>query len=396
VALCKTNPRPADLQHDSGSAGVQHACVVGGGLAGLARSIAVASRGVRVDLFDRSHTLPTASAFVEVVPNMLRDLVPLGVADDCVKAGFAYQGLDVIDRQGRLVLEIQTPRLAGMRYPAALGIEHDELLRILDRRARACGVQMHRGADVAAIEQRGGRAALQLVSGAELLTDLVIVAAGAGSSVGTPHFPHAGNPPDPSDVAQVWWYALVHRPRALQRPKVFVGSAGRKVMVVPIRGDLAGVALIEPARPGNGVSLGLPAAHVRTALLRFPDMVQELARQLDDDTPVARRPVFSALLPEPWHQEQIIAVGNAAHSMPPHFGQAGAQALEDACVLSDLLVYARGACEVARAFTARRFGRASQVHDIAVTAARWDLAPESATDLQELSRRLFRLVVEPA
>lgn len=398
MALCQTDPRPADLQRSSPStaAAVQHACVVGGGLAGLACSIAVASRGVRVDLFDQAHALPTAPAFVEIVPNMLRDLVPLGVADDCVRAGFAYQGLDVIDRQGRLRLEIPTPPLAGMRYPAALGIEHDALLRILDRRAQACGVQMHRGAEVAGMEPRGEAAALRLVSGAEVPTELVILAAGAGSQLRTDLFPHAVDLPDLTDIAQVWWYALVRRPLALQRATVFVGSAGHKVMVVPVRGDLAGIALIEPARRCDSVSATLPAAHVRTALLQFPGLVQELARQLHDDTPVARRPVYSAFLPEPWHHGQVIVVGNAAHSMPPHFGQAGAQALEDASVLADLLVRARDAFEVAQSFTARRYLRARQIHEIAATAARWDLEPESATDLAELSERLSRLVAEPA
>lgn len=398
MALCQTDPQPADLQRSSPStaAAVQHACVVGGGLAGLACSIAVASRGVRVDLFDQAHSLPSASAFVEIVPNMLRDLVALGVGDDCVRAGFAYQGLDVVDRQGRLRLEIPTPRLAGMRYPAALGIEHDVLLRILDRRAQACGVRMHRGAVVTGLEQRGETAAIRLVSGADVPTELVILAAGAGSALRATHFPHAVDLPDLTDIAQVWWYALVRRPLALQRATVFVGSAGRKVMVVPVRGDLAGIALIEPEQHGDSVVPTLPAAHLRTALLQFPSLVQELARQLQDDTPVARRPVYSALLPEPWHHGQVIVVGNAAHSMPPHFGQAGAQALEDASVLSDLLASARHASELAQAFTARRCLRARQIHDIAATAARWDLEPESATDLGELSERLSRLVAEPA
>lgn len=396
MALCQTDPRPAGSQQGSRAAAVQHACVVGGGLAGLACSIAVASRGVRVDLFDQAHTLPTVPAFVEIVPNMLRDLVPLGVADDCVRAGFAYQGLDVIDRQGRLRLEIPTPRLAGIRYPAALGIEHDELLRILDRRALACGVRMHRGAAVAGMEQFGDAAALRLVSGAAVPTEMVILAAGAGSQLRTSLFPHAVDRPDLTDIAQVWWYALVRRPLALQRATVFVGGAGHKVMVVPVRGDLAGIALIEPARHVDSVASAPPAAYLRKALRQFPGQVQELARQLHDDTPVARRPVYSALLPEPWHHGQVVVVGNAAHSMPPHFGQAGAQALEDAWVLSDLLGSARVGADLAQAFTARRFPRARQIHEIAATAARWDLEPESATDLAELSERLSRLVAEPA
>jgi 2-polyprenyl-6-methoxyphenol hydroxylase-like FAD-dependent oxidoreductase len=102
------------------------------------------------------------------------------------------------------------------------------------------------------------------------------------------------------------------------------------------------------------------------------------------------------LLPQPWHHEQVIVVGNAAHSMPPHFGQAGAQALEDARVLSDLLTSTREGAELAQSFTARRFPRARQIHEIVATAARWDLEPETTTNLGELSERLSCLVAAPA
>lgn len=388
----------AATQKGSGAAtpAVRRACVVGGGLAGLACSLAAAMRGLRVDLFDQAPALPSAPAFVEIVPNMLRDLVSLGIADDCVRAGFAFNGLDVIDRQGRLRLEIATPRLAGLRYPAALGIEHDELLRILERGALARGVRLHRGCEVAGFERRGELAVLRLGSGEEVSTELVILAAGAGSPLRTALFPHAGGTHDPDDISQVWWYTLAPRPLALQRATVFVGGAGRKVVMVPVRGDLAGLALMQPIQEANAAASASPAAHLRKCLLQFPPQVKAVAHQLRDDTPVARRPVVSALLPEPWHHEQVIAVGNAAHAMPPHFGQAAAQALEDACVLSELLASQRSGTELAQCFTARRYPRARQVHAIVSTAARWDLEPESTTDLRELSERLLRLVAEPA
>jgi hypothetical protein len=61
-----------------------------------------------------------------------------------------------------------------------------------------------------------------------------------------------------------------------------------------------------------------------------------------------------------------------------------------------LLTHARNAPELAHGFTARRFPRARQVHEMTTTAARWDLEPESTTDLRELSERLSRLVAQPA
>jgi 2-polyprenyl-6-methoxyphenol hydroxylase-like FAD-dependent oxidoreductase len=398
VAVCQTSARSAAAQQGSHATApaVRHACVVGGGLAGLACSIAAAACGVRVDLFDQASALPAKPAFIDVVPNMLRDLVGLGVADECVRAGFPYHGLDVIDRQGRLRLEVPTPRLAGMRYPAALGIEHDELLRILDRCARSHGVRMHPGTEIVGMERRGELAVLRLSSGEAVATELVVLAAGVEAPLRTALFAHAVGRPHLDAVRQVSSYTLVPRPLALQRATLFVGVAGRKVMLVPVRGDLAGVALMEPVQEADNTASSKPAEHLRKALMQFPAQVQDVARQLRDDTAIARRIVCGALLHEPWHHEQVIAVGNAAHAMPPHFGQAGAQALEDAAVLAELLICASSATELAHGFTARRFPRARQVHEIATTAARWELEPESSTDLRELSARLSRLVAEPA
>jgi 2-polyprenyl-6-methoxyphenol hydroxylase-like FAD-dependent oxidoreductase len=313
-----------------------------------------------------------------------------------VKAGFAYRGLDVIDRQGRLRLEIAMPRLAGLRYPAALGIEHDEFLRILERIARARGVRLHRASEVVKQERRGHLAVLHLASGETVSCDLVVLASGSRSPLRNAWFRHAGATRDTGDAGQLWWHALVPRPLALHRASLYVGGAGCRVMLVPVRTDLAGLAFVEPFQSANENSGVSACAHLREALQEFPPEVQAVARQLHDDTPVTLRPVYSALLPEPWHHEQVIAVGNAAHAMPPHFGQAAAQAVEDAGVLFELLASPCDGAELARRFTARRFPRARQVHEIASTAARWDLEPESSTDLRELSERLSRLVAEPA
>jgi 2-polyprenyl-6-methoxyphenol hydroxylase-like FAD-dependent oxidoreductase len=80
---------------------VQRVCVIGAGLAGLACAVAAAGRGLHVQVFDDADQQTTWRGHVEVVPNMLRDLVALGVGDACVRAGFPFHGVDVL-RTGRL------------------------------------------------------------------------------------------------------------------------------------------------------------------------------------------------------------------------------------------------------------------------------------------------------
>ena len=132
------------------------ACVIGAGLAGLCCALAAASRGLRVQLFDEAAQPRAQPAHIEVVPNMLRDLVAFGVAEECVRAGFPYRGIDVIDRNGRHLHELATARLAGPRFPAALGIRHAELHRVLEQAAISRGVVLSSAARVQAVREVAG------------------------------------------------------------------------------------------------------------------------------------------------------------------------------------------------------------------------------------------------
>jgi 2-polyprenyl-6-methoxyphenol hydroxylase-like FAD-dependent oxidoreductase len=365
-------------------------CVVGAGLAGLACALAAASRGLQVQVFEEASQPHSASAHIEVVPNMLRGLVALGVGDDCVRAGFAYHGIDVLDRQGRHLHALPTERLAGARFPAALGIRHADLHQLLERAAIDRGAVVRRGSRVQAVHQRGDAATVELADGESAAADLVLLAAGAGSALRTACFPDA----QPASVLdQAWWYAALPRPVDLDRPLVAFGNGGQRAVLVPVRPDLAGIALIGPPPAQRTLS---PAGHLREALASFAPRVRKLASHFGEGTPVVLRTARSGLLDLPWHHGAVLAVGECAHALPPHFGQAAAQAIEDAQVLADLLGHAPDRANLQQAFQQRRAARVRQVHDMTTTAAHWDLRPQGDADLSQLMGRLMRTVAEPA
>lgn len=369
---------------------IARVCVIGAGLAGLACAQAAASRGVQVQVFDDAPQVCAVPAHIEVVPNMLRELVALGVGDDCVRAGFPFHGIDVIDRQGRRLYELPTQHLAGPRFPAALGIRHADLHRVLEHAALARGAQLRRGVRVQGVDDPEGRARVILVNGEAIEADLVVLAAGASSELRTALFPHARVV---VELGQAWWYALLRRPVDLDRPLIAFGSVGRRAVIVPVGHDAAGVALTEPMAADLRSE---PGERMRAALSSFAPAVRQLGAQLEPGMPVVLRPARSALLEPPWHRGAVLAVGDAAHAFPPHFGQAAAQAIEDARVLADLLEAEPPRSALLEAFERRRTARVRQVHDIACTAARWDLQPDGTTDLSQLMDRLMRTVAQPA
>jgi 2-polyprenyl-6-methoxyphenol hydroxylase-like FAD-dependent oxidoreductase len=188
-----------------------------------------------------------------------------------------------------------------------------------------------------------------------------------------------------TDLGYDWTCALLPRPRGLDRSMVVVDQGGQRAFVTPVSAATIGIALTH-ANGRGPMRDGAP----------LPAVLEPLLARLDGRTPQVLRPMLCSLLPRPWHDGNLLCVGECAHALPPHFGQSAAQAFEDAVVLKDLLSQGLAPAALAQRFTERRFDRASQVFELVSQAARSQLSPNAGTDLRDLSHRLSDLVAAPA
>ena len=96
----------------------------------------------------------------------------------------------------------------------------------------------------------------------------------------------------------------------------------------------------------------------------------------------------------PWNRGRVVVIGDAAHACPPTLAQGGAQALEDAQVLTELLL-GRDAVDDALwdSFMARRFARASAVVEASLQLGQWLLDGERG-DVPGLMHRVTELVAQ--
>lgn len=354
--------------------------VVGAGLSGLACALAAARAGARVEILEAQAGVPVMPMHVNVVPGMLRGLAVLGVADAVVRRGFPYHCTQVVGADGRVSFELVGSRLAGKRLPAMLGIGYDQLMAVLLDAARDAGVALHLGRPWDGIA--GGEAH---ASGG---SDLIVLATGAGQAMTRRLFPHA---PERAGITQRWWRAVVPRPAGLLDALLVFGHDGDKAGAIPMDMTHAGVFLLQR---DDGSALPPPAERascLRAALSRCRGLLREMAGLLDDTCPVVVEPVRHACMDSPWHNGRLVAVGDAVHLLTPQFGQNGTQAIEDAVVLKDLLEQGIARDELPAAFTRRRAHRVREAHAICLQAARWDLRPSAATDLQALWTRLGQL-----
>lgn len=78
-----------------------------------------------------------------------------------------------------------------------------------------------------------------------------------------------------------------------------------------------------------------------------------------------------------WHQGRVVLIGDAAHAAPPHMGEGGSMAMEDAVVLAEVLRDAPTVEAALDQYERRRRPRADWVQEQSRIAAKaWVLPPE--------------------
>jgi 2-polyprenyl-6-methoxyphenol hydroxylase-like FAD-dependent oxidoreductase len=362
----------------------QSIIVAGAGMAGLACALACARAGAHVTVFESLASAPALAAYVDVRPNMLRDLSRLGVAGECVRRGFVYNGLSLVNEAGEEVVRIPTPRLAGDQLPPALGISHDDFLRVLAKQATAVGVEFRRGTHVQQIEPETGKV---LTDGGEWAqADLVVLAVGADSPLAMSVF---GAPGD-SSVRERWLYATIRRPEGLDTPTWMAGRLGRLLLVVPISMSRAALAVRAEAAPTGSSS------ELARTLRGWGGLARRIASTMDIAMPLVARDVTGALLNAPWYREAVLCIGASAHAIAPPFGQSAALAIEDGVVLGDLVGAGLDRADLLQRFMERRLDRVKRVHALTSRAAQWLSRPDPSADLMALGEQIHSIVAEPA
>ena len=93
-----------------------------------------------------------------------------------------------------------------------------------------------------------------------------------------------------------------------------------------------------------------------------------------------------------WYRGRVVLMGDAAHAGPPHMGEGGCMAMEDALVLADVLRMADSVEGALEAYVRRRRPRANWVQEQSRTAAKaWVLPPAIRNAaLRERGNQMFR------
>jgi 2-polyprenyl-6-methoxyphenol hydroxylase-like FAD-dependent oxidoreductase len=370
--------------------------VVGGGIAGLSLSIALARQGWQPQIVERDPAWGVYGVGIILQSNALRALDVLGLAETCLAAGHPYSTTRYCDRHGVLLQERTKPNLSGERWASSTGILRPVLHQILREQVLKLGVPVRLGVTADRFEQDGERVHVSFSDGSTSSHALVVGADGVRSQTRRLVF---GESPAPSFMGQACWRFTAQRPAEVSCAVMFRGPKSLAGLI-PLNAEQMYLLLLT-AEPGNprrerDTLRGLLAER----LVGYGGLIGELAQAIPDAQSIVYSPLEPLLMPAPWHRGRVVLMGDAVHATTPHIAQGASMAFEDAVVLSELLCSGSGIDAALEAFTRRRFHRCQMIVTNSLQIGRWQLMgwedrPDPAENVVGLSNQTLELLREP-
>lgn len=362
---------------------MQRVLVVGGGIGGLAAATALAQRGVEVVLVERKPEFTVHGVGLGQPANALRVLDAIGVLDDVLDAGFAFDRLRIHDHDRVLIAEHEFV-LGGAGLPAMSALSRKDLHRILVAATRAAGVDVRLGTTVTDLVQDGPSVHVRLDDGRVDEVDLVVGFDGVKST--TRHELY-GRACEPVPAGYSAWRTIVERPADVTCMEFYQGL-GSKTGVMPLNEKQMYLFHVRP-EPGN--PRFDPADFcdlLRERLAGYGGLAAEIRETLSTDLEIAYSPLQVTLVPPPWYRGRVVIAGDAAHPYPPHLTQGSAMALEDGMVLAEEVVSGGPVDQLLACYQERRYARCAFVYSFSYEMLRTE---QSITTREELDAARLEL-----
>lgn len=373
---------------------VQNVLVVGGGLAGAGVAIRLARAGVAVDLVEVKPDVHALGSGITLQGNALRELDGLGVWEAARERGYAFDvtGFRAPDPVGTELFAVPDAKTGGPDYPAVMGMSRPELAQLLHDHAAEVGVKLRYATTTTDLTQDADGVDVTFSDGSSGRYDLVVGADGVRSWTRR----MIGIELETKATGMGIWRSFGPRPASVVRTDLYYGGPCYIAGYCPTGEDSLYAYLVEDAQDRSTLTPDEQLATMRELSQAYHGPWDEIRETLTDPSKVNYTWFETHVLPAPWNRGRVVLIGDAAHTCPPTIAQGGAQALEDAAVLGQLLVERDVLdADLWDEFHARRVERARTVVDASNQLAQWQLDHVQG-DIPSLMRTVAQLVSQPA
>ena len=341
--------------------------VVGGGIGGLAASLALAKKGIPVRLFEQAPEIKEIGAGVQLGPNVFRMFECLGITREVNELAVFPESLMMLDSvtaQEVTRITLDETFLSKFDYPYAV-IHRADLHRVLLAACQRHEIELIPATKVVAVDEQRSGITVHTAGGERHYAEALIGADGLWSTIRSV-IVNDGKPRVSGHIAYRAVLPTSEMPEHL-RWQSMVLWAGEKTHLVhyPLRGgELFNlVAVFHSNKYDEGWdSFGDPVelqerfaptcAEVRTLLAKIESWRMWA---LCDRAPVKQ-----------WSQGRMTLLGDAAHPTLQYLAQGACMAIEDAVCIADLVAEADD--DFASAFQAYQAARYLRTGRVQLTA----------------------------
>jgi 2-polyprenyl-6-methoxyphenol hydroxylase-like FAD-dependent oxidoreductase len=371
---------------------VGNVLIVGAGMAGMTLGVALKRAGIACEIAEIRPNLTEPGTGISLQGPALRALQSAGVVDGCIKRGFGYSHFKTCDAEGNVTGTVDLPQLLGPSYPATIGVLRQGIHEVLAEELTRLGVPIRLGTTVKALTQDDSGVEVVFSDDAAARYDLVVGADGQDSAIrtmlfGTAHRPHY--------TGQMVWRATVSRPPEVNGRYSYFGPTNKSGFN-PISERHMYIYLVQnvPERP-RWADAELPAM-MRGLLAEFGGALGRAREKVVSPEQIICRPIFSLMLPPPWHKGRIIIIGDAAHTATPHLASGASIGIEDAVVLARLLQSDSPVDAILSDFTQRRYERCRMIVDNSELLGEWEKNPSAPNaDTVGVVARSYKALAQP-
>lgn len=374
---------------------VTNVAIAGAGASGLAAAIQLAKAGVDVDVFEAAPAPSEGGSGISLQGNALRVFDALGVWDKIEAAGYAFEGLNLRapGPGAPIVAALPDVKTGGANYPAAMGMPRRDLARILLAHAREVGVNVRYGARVTGLMSTEHGVAVEVEGERAGDYGLIIGADGIHSTVRG----LIGIDTKPEPTGMGIFRTFVSRPAEVQRSELYYGGPVYIAGYTPTGPDSMYAFLVEKSQDRFEIPDAEARSIMRELSAAYDGPWNSIRADLAAGAAVNYTWFTKHLVQAPWNRGRAVIIGDAAHSCPPTIAQGAAQGLEDAFVLSELLV-TRDVVDQGLwdEFHARRLPRVEAVVAASVQLGQWQIDGVRDADTGGLINSIAQKMAQPA
>ena len=323
--------------------------IIGAGYGGAAAAKALSLLGADVTVYEQAPQMGEVGAGIGLRPATMARFRQWCIFDVVANVSSPSDYFEILTATGDPIMKDTWPESGDEKQTYLIHRRDfiEALLSVLPEGMVKLGHKLQN------IEEKDGRSVLTFANGETADADLVVGADGIKSTVREQLFSNKGPVFSGEHAYRVVISADdAHGMVTDDNLRMYIGK-GTKVYLLPLRHRNQMSFDITALNPDGTWAPTITKEQLLQTVEGFDERIVAIARGLDMDT-VNIRAVYDIDPVESWHTDNVVLMGDAAHSMLHHQGQGANSAIEDAGALADALAQAGSVKEALALFQAAR------------------------------------------